>query len=803
MFSDFLYALRTLIKQPKFSLLTIFVMTTGLGLCIYMFSFIQSTLTAPLPFEGGDKIRKITTIVDGVTYDGMTLSIHDYEDIKKQQTTLSQIDAFRQVNATITTSDKAIRYLAHEVSPTFFSISEGRAQLGRLITAQDLLPGAPKVTVLTHNLWQELFAGDENVIGRTLRIDTEPHTIVGVTQAAYRFPNSANIYLPFTVSSNGVSREYSSRVSVYGALKEGVSDEMLVNEIATFFEQFKKEYPELYANTKGYAWTFQEEAMGNGTRPIVVAMQISVALILVLACINVGNLLLSRAIERGKETAIRTALGAPRGKLIAQVMWESTVICIISGILGVLFAGWGLALSFDVLTSGLPIAAPFWWQGSMTSQSVVFALGITLLTMLITGLLPAWRATGGDINRILRDGTRGAQSKSSGLLSKLIVGAEVALSCLLIMLAGAFVNSVNGLNNADYGMNTEGYLTARVDLPGSRYDTDEKETLYYQNLSRFVKENSQVNDFAVAQSLPSSWGYNYPIAQEERDYGKEPKYKSANINVVSHNFFDIMGINLTQGRVFDSQDRNGSPLTAIVTENFAKQFYNGQSPIGKRIRNVSANGEWVTIIGVVNNIILGQPFDNNVQKATIFMSYVQNPRRNMFLVLQSVGEPNSARKVLERATLRLDRDVPAYDVQTLARGIESRVAGINFVSNVFLIFAAASLVLAFSGIYGVMSNSIVQKTQEIGVRRALGADDGNIRKHFLLGGLKQLIAGLVIGVPFGVVLTNMLAKSGIASGSLAVYIGVPILISVIIICAVLIPVHRTLKMEPSNALRYE
>ena len=802
-FNDINYAFRLMLNNPKFTALTVFVMTTGLTLCIYMFSFINGTITAPLPFEGGDRIKKVSTIVNGIKYDGPTLRVHEYEEMKAKQQSFEVFDAFQTGTANVSTSDKSMRYRGHFVSPTFFEISAGKAILGRLITASDLLPGAEKVTVLGFSMWQSLFASKNDVIGKKIRINSVPHTVVGITQKGYKFPAASTIFMPFNATSKSVKRENAAYVSVYGRVKPGIDDATVNLEINQFFKEFESLYPKLYSNTTGNIWSFQEEAMGDGTTVIIFMMQLSVGLILLLACINVGNLLLSRAFEKNKETAIRTALGAPRSRLVSQLMWESILICFISGILSVLFAGWWLELSFSQLLDGLPIPAPFWWSMKLNTISLMTAAIITVVTAFITGILPAWKATKGDFNAVLRDGTRGAQSKSSGRLSKVIVGTEVALSCALLILSTSLVVSVNNINKTDYGMNIDGYLTARIGLPEVTYKEPEKRNLYYQALAQKLKANDSVQDVAFSNALPSTWGNTQNMMLEGIDYGKKPQYPSSNWITISDDFFNVMGMNVIEGRVFDSRDRINTPLTAVVTQNFIDNHYPGQAVIGKRFKFVEGQEQWATIVGVVNNAIFGQPFAHNKNRSTAFLSMNQDAMRFMNVVIKAKGDANDLRSLLADATLKVERDAPPYNVMTLRQGVIQRVSGMNFVSEIFMVFAVASMILAFSGIYGVMSNSIIQKTQEIGVRRALGADNLDVFKHFLKQASKQLLGGLIVGLPLGIALVQLLSGSGLVEANSLVFIIIPLFISCIILIAVIAPVARALKMEPCSALRYE
>ena len=805
--SDINFALRTLIKNPKFTALTVFVMTTGLTLCIYMFSFIHGSLVAPLPFEKGDRIRAVDTIKSGMEYQGTSVRVHDFEYLKERVQSYEVFDAYTENTVNISTSDRAFKFRGHYVQESFFEISDAKPLLGRLITNDDGLSGAEPVAVISHTIWQNMFAGDKNVLGKKLRINTEPTTIVGVMPDSYQFPSAGRIWLPYTTTAKGIARKDGRSVAVYGVLKPGISDEQANIELRGLMAELEETYPKLNSNTSAHAWTFQAAAMGSGTQIVILAMELSVGFILLLACINVGNLLFSRAIEKGKETAIRTALGAPRSKLVMQMMWESTLICIISGVLAVLFAGLWLELANKDLLSSFPFDPPFWWHLKITQTSIIAAIVITLVTAFITGILPALKATSGDFNATLRDGTRGAQGKSSGRLSKGIVIAEVVLSCALLLLSTGMVYSVNQKNNIDYGTSVENILTARVGLPKAEYKSEEKRLQYYQNLRATLISEPEISAVSFTQGLPGNDVPYRTISLEGVDYGKKPQYPSSSYVGVANNYFSVMAMNLREGRTFDSRDKIDSPLTAVVTDNFVNKFFKDGVALGKRFKFADTDNEWYTVIGVVNDVIYGQPIPINIEKPTAFLSLQQAPTRFVAVVIKTTA--NDAQDVtglpemVANITQKIERDAPAYDVKTLRSSIMARNAGMNFISELFIVFAAASMVLAFSGIYGVMSNTIIQKTQEIGIRRALGADNSDIYKHFIKQGLKQLVIGLCIGVPIGIMLVTMLEKASLAQGSLMIYVGVPAFISFVILLAVYYPVSRALKMEPCTALRHE
>jgi predicted permease len=765
-------------------------------------------MLAPLPFKDGDRIRSIDMVYNGMSYQGTSIRVHDFEDLKKRVQSYDVFDAYDVSSVNISTNDRAVKYTGHFVTESFFKISEAKPLLGRLLTSEDGLSGAEPVAVISHTLWQSLFAGDVNVLGKKLRVNLKPTTIVGVMPDSYQFPDAGRIWLPYTATSAGVKRSEGEYVAIYGVLKPGVSDEQANTEIKSLMAELEAKHPTLNSNTSARVWTMQEASMGSGTNIIILAMELAVGFILLLACINVGNLLFSRATEKGKETAIRTALGAPRATIVMQMMWESVLICSISGVLAVLFSGLWLEQSNRNLLEAFPFDPPFWWNMTLTESSIIAAIVITLTTAFITGILPALKATSGDFNATLRDGTRGAQSKSAGRLSKIIVIAEVVLSCALLMLSTGMVYSVNQQNNIDYGTTVENIFTVRVGLPEAEYKDIEKRQQYYRSVLSALQAKPQVGDVSITQTLPGNWASYENIAIEGADYGKNPQYPSANSVGVAHNYFQTMEVNLQEGRVFDSRDKIDSPLTAVVTDNFVKKhFAQGEEVLGKRIKFVEGDKDWYTIIGVVNDIVHGQPTAMNIDKPTAFLSLQQSPKRFVSIVVKTntadASQVAGLSEIVTGIMQKIERDAPAYDVKTLRASIDQRNAGMNFVSELFLVFAAASMVLAFSGIYGVMSNTIVQKTQEIGIRRALGADERDIYKHFIMQGIKQLSVGLILGVPLGVALVKMLEQSSLAQGSLMLYITIPTLISAVIFLAIYYPVQRALKLEPCAALRHE
>jgi len=797
--TDIKYALRTMKKNIRFSALTIFVMTIGLSLCVFMFSFIYNTLTAPLPFEDGERVR----MVRGIQNNFFAMPLHDFEDLKKAQQSFEIFDTYDNGLRNINTGDRSIRENTLFVNEDFFKISDAKPLIGRLLTNADGVAGAEPVALIGENLWKRLYASDPDILGNKIRIENTPHTIVGVMPMSYRFPESANLWIPFTLSTKGVARRESPLVNVYGRLKPGVSNENAQRDLSLVMADLKTKYPKLNAESMVYVRTFQEVASRND-QSLILAMKLCVGLVMLLACINTGNLLLSRALEKAKETAVRSALGAPRGRLIGQVMAESLVICLLSAVLALFIANWGLETSLNELSRMFRASeAPFWWEFGLTAEAIFAGISFSLFIALLTGFLPAWLTSRDNVSEVLRDGTRGAQSKASGRVSKTIVIVEIALSCALLLLAAAMTLSVYQKREMDFGVKVEGYLTAEVSLSQQQYDTDDKKLQYYRELEQVLEQNARVEEVSFTRNLPFTW-FMYPsIKLEGEDYGKDPKFPRTEFITVDNDYFKVMEVDLIEGRHFDNQDRAESPLSAVVTNAFVEKYFKGQSPLGKRFQLVDGDQEWYTIIGVVKSVAHTLPWGNKITRPGLFVNLEQHVQRSMNIVVKTKVDPEELREHLANSAFKVEPESPLFNVRTIQRLKDRAFADLNFISGVFLVFAIASALLAFSGIYGVMANTIVQKTQEVGIRKALGADDGEVLKHFLTKSSWQLLIGLAIGVPGGIALVNMLSETDLVVTSTLLMVLIPLVIALLSFAAVISPIRRTLKMEPIIALRYE
>ena len=804
---DFKYALRLLVNNPGFTALTTAVMACGLGLCVYMFSFINTTFLRPLPFDNGERMVVIDGVQGGVTYNGGTFSMHDYVDVKAQANSYETLGIYSTVTANVSGGDQAVRFEAVVSGPELFRFTGVAPIKGRLFNEDDNQPGANLVAVIGYEMWQNYFGGREDILGYRFFSNGEQAEVIGVMPENYRFPINNSLWMPMRLDIKDLKRGEGYSVALYGLLKEGVSMEQANFEVVDIMKRLEHQYPELNSGTSAKVSTFMESFMGDGSMPILYVMVIAVSFVLLLACTNVGNLLMARASERAKETAIRVALGAPRGRLVMQMLWESLLICLLGGVFGLLLAAWGLEVTNDIMPSFVPDKPPFWWEIQLDIDILLITLGMVAITAIITGLLPAWKTVNGNVNEVLRDGTRGALGRKAGRLSRTLVIFEVALSCTLLTMAAMMAYAINYAMDIDYGADTTGVLTARVGLPEADYAKPEQQLQFYQALMTEMASMPGVSGVGAATSIPANYTGYSPIqieGQEQRKDGGYPRANSANIYPGT---FETLKVKLLQGRMFAASDNLDSEKVVLVSESFVKQHWpNDPDVIGKRIRWVDEEqSDWFRVIGVVEHVIHGQPFAPGKYRGSVYRSYLQLPSRFLTVVARTRGDANALAPSLVKAVASVDANLPAYWVKPMAAIVYRNTAGMSFVSTIFNLFALAAILLAASGIYGVMANAINQRTQELGVRRALGAADNSVIMLLMKQGWWQLLVGTIVGLPIAYFLGNQVVKIiGVESNGLyGVFVAIPLLIAAVVSLATLIPALKAVRLEPSTALRYE
>ncbi|WDE03840.1 ABC transporter permease [Thalassomonas viridans] len=801
---DFKYALRLLGKKPGFTVLTTLVMATGIGLSLYLFSFFNTVLFKDLPFKNSGSLVVVSSMENRVR-DFDELNTLDYKEIKSSLKGMSDLLAYHSSNVNVVGRDGSRRYNATYTQPGMFEITHTQPVLGRGFNQKEQQRGGEAVVVISYDIWQNQFAGDEQVLGQILRVNGRNHRILGVMPDGYFFPNVSELWIPLHLDNGRLTRQDAGTVYGLGHLDPGVSKEDINKQLDVIMARIEDKYPKSNHNIGAYTDTIPMSSVGGGIA-VVYSMLVVAILILILAAINVGNLLLSRAVERSKETAIRVALGAPRSRLISQMLWESIIICTLGGVIGLLVVAWGLEVTQSI-TAGFFVEKPsFWWKFGLDAFVLKMFFAFVVFTVLMTGLLPAWKNSGENFNAALRDGTRGAQGKKAGRLNKMLVISEILISITVLIGAGVMVVSSYVRTNVDIGANPDNILTATIKLPRADYPTPQRQSQLIKTLQANLESNSGIADVMMLSTLPGKASQTPFMALEGKVYPLDRGYPKANYITVTPGTLGKLGVELRQGRYFNSSDQGLDKSTVLISESFAELHFAGETVLGKRLRLVEPgdyNPEWLTIVGVVEHTRQGSTDKGEIP--SVFRPYSQAPLPQMTIAMHMKTDSGTTTQLLRDTLKAIDPELPAFRVETYHQSLDRNYAPVRFISKVLLLFGIAAVILAGSGIYGVMSNTINQKTQEIGVKRALGADDERIARELLWSGFKQFLAGsipgLIAGCALGFAMAQVMGVGGGAIMLLALFTAITI--GAVVMAATYFPARKALEMEPSQALHYE
>jgi putative ABC transport system permease protein len=803
-YQDFRYALRLLAKKPGFTILTTMVMATGIGLSVFLFSFFHTLLYKDLPFKDSDTLIRMSGSLNGVRIVN-GIDLHDYEQIRTSLKGISEFGAYKSDSVNVSVRDGVRRYSATYAEPNFFEMTRTQPILGRDFSVAENQVGAENVVVIGFDIWQNHFAGDGNVLDEILRINGENHRIIGVMPQGYFFPNTAELWIPIREDAAQLSRGKASDVVGIAHLAEGVSMQDIDQQLVVIMQRIEGAFPKTNSGIGAYVTTIPGAMMQTG-QAIVASSGIVSILILLLASINVGNLLLSRAVERSQETAIRVALGAPRSRLISQMLWESIIICTVGGVIGLLVVSWGLEVTESITDSFGIGKQAFWWKLGVDRFTLGLFFSFMLGTIVVTGLLPAWKNSGGDFNAVLRDGTRGALGKKSGRMNRLLVISEIFVSMTVLIAAGVMVVSSYLQTHADTGANTENIVTAEIMLSKSSYDTEDKQVGFFKTLQSRLENSIGVGDVMFSSALPGVAAATPMMALEGKEYTQDRGYPRANYIVVMPGTLAKLDVELLKGRNFNSSDEGLENKTAIVTKSFVSTHFPDESPLGKRIRLIDVDDDkpdWVTIVGVVEHTRQGR--DKGAKAPSVFRPFTQVPRDRMTVAIEMRSDRATVVRNLRKTLHSIDPELPAFNVEDYGAKLMRFTAPIRFISTVFLLFGIAAVVLAASGIYGVMSNTIDQRAHEIGVKRALGANEQDITRELLRSGFKQLLWGCIPGLLAGCGMGFAISRTmEVGNTELAIIsLTITAIIAAVVMLATYLPTRKILRLEPSQALHYE
>lgn len=785
-----------LLRNLKFTLSTSAVLSTGFTLALFLFGFVYSTMYSELPFQNGQQIRVLDSVEKGITYSGNSVPQYIYNDFKDQTTSLNQVSAFKSSRVTISMPNQVRKYIGSYVEPTMFSTLGVSPIYGEVIRQQHI-DNKAHVVVLSETSALEMFGNTVTAVGNHVNIHGNAYRVIGVMPDSFKFPRAAKLWLPLEDNTSQFNRGQEGKVSIFGALTPGVTDQQLNNELSIFMDNLRSIHPDVYKDSGLVARRFQEAFLGSAGEIMAISIEVAAIFILLLACVNASNLLYLRAIERKRESSIRLAIGATPSRLFLQMMLESLVICLISAVISIIATHFLLQYLNNNIASAVAFAIPFWWNFQLTSTLILLAFGAALTIATIAGVFPAWKMSNAKFVNTNLSEHKNAVTKSS----KLIIIVEVFLASALLLVSATFVFTVDRQNQNTLGFNPDNILSARIALEKTDFDTTNKITNYYQEFEHRLKQGASDSELAFSTALPAHNTSKSPLVIEDASSGAEfPDIKTVK---VSNNFFNTLQVPLVEGRHFNHLDQPESTAVAVISQGFANEYFADQNPVGKRIQLSSEQGNWYEIIGVVENIPFGETFDSRTQDQVVFTSLIQSPQHVFHALVKTRTAPYAFASNFRAIAAQVNNAVAPYRVKSLTDAIDQNRASILYITKMFIFLSVVALILTLSGVYSVVSNIIIGKSKEISIRIALGATNPAIFRFISSGILIQTTIGLALGVGLSTYLLTVLARLQIVSFSPVLSIILPITFFIVIIAAVASPLARVLQAPPCEALRQE
>jgi putative ABC transport system permease protein len=796
---DLRYGLRMLARNPGFTAVAVVTLALGIGANTAIFSVVEAVLLRPLPFNKPDRLVTIRVDLPERNIQNALAPYPDVADWRRQSRSFESMAAYSPRSANLTTREEAERASLWKVNASFFPMLGVEMALGRVFLPEEDQAGAGRVVILGHSLWQRRFGADTGLLGKPMIIDGAAYTVVGVLPPGFQVEAApVDLYTPVALS-DAHSRGDEWMYGAYARLKAGVSIGQAQADLDTISRRLEQQYGREIKGFRAHVWGLREFLVRDVRLSLIVLLA-AVALVLLIACANVANLLLARAGARQKEMAIRAALGAGRGRIVRQLLTESVLLALLGGVLGLLLAYWSVAAFSAVGTEQFPMLK----QCRMNLPVLGFTMLISLLTGLVFGIAPALTVSRTNVQETLNEGGRSSpESRGRNRLRSLLVVSEVALALLLMIGASLMMRSLLKLQDVNPGFNPAGVLTAAMNLPGSKYSKPEQQIAFYRQLEERLEAMPGVTAAGMVSVLPLS-GNNTGegLLIEGRPASGLSDVPILYNRVVNTRYFQAMRIHLRKGRLFAEQDTPGAPRVLIVNETMARRYWPNQDPLGKRV-GTGRPEDWMSVVGVVGDVrhvSLTQEPD-----AEIFLPFAQNPQPDMTLTVRTSSEPLQLAPALRQAVMELDRDQPVSRMASMEQTLSDSVAPKRFSTLLLGIFAAVALMLAGVGIYGVISYSVTRRTHEIGVRMALGAGSAEVLRMVVGQGVLLALVGVAVGLASAFALTRVIASLlyGVKATDPVVFLGVSLLLTAAATLACYIPARRATKVDPMVALRYE
>ncbi|MET0622688.1 MAG: ABC transporter permease [Pyrinomonadaceae bacterium] len=800
---DCRYGARSLRNSPGFTLAAVLTLAVSIGANTAIFGLVNAVLLRPLPYPDADQLVKLY----GRDAAGENFSVApaDFLDHYRQARSFEGLAAYRETPFNLTGRERPERVNGAVVSPEFFALLKVQPRAGRIILPGLDEPGGPRVIVLSDALWQKWYGRDPDVVGKTLNLDGEPRTVIGVMPEGFQFPAGSELWAssryavpehPLRPTSDPSLRRDTHYFDVVGRLKPDVTPEQATAEAGAIAARIKQQYGDGEEAVGASVVSLHEDIVG-GTRPALLLLVGAVAILLLIACANVANILLARGASRHKEIVLRMALGASRVRLVRQLLIESLLLASAGGLIGALLAVWGITPLKALMPPDMSTGA----GPSLDGRVFVFAAAVSLSSVLIVGLFPAMNLAGLDLNGVLKEGGRGgAGGARSAKARRMLVASEIALAVVLLVGAGLLMRSFYRLSEVSLGFDPREVVSAQLTLPQTRYPEKIDRARFVRQVLERLGSEPGLASTAVISRLPLNPGASTRSVEVQGRMSPPSGEVTPDYLVISPHYFRSLSIPLLAGRDFDERDDAGGPRVVIINEAVARHFWTGQDPLGKLIK---IDDDWSQVVGVVGNVRQRSPAQE--PPPSVYVPYAQDPWPFMSLVVRTKSDTAVAARALETAVGSADKDVPVYKVRAMSEVVAQSLSARRWRMLLLGLFGLTALTLACLGIYGVTAYSVVQRTREIGIRLALGAQKRDVLRLVIAQGLKLALVGVAVGLLAALALMKLAASLlyGIDVADPLTLAGVSALLIVLTILACLVPARRATKVNPIIALKHE
>jgi putative ABC transport system permease protein len=796
-----------LYKNPGYSLAAVAALGLGIGLVTAMFSIIYGALLRGLPFDESENLIHLENANPSQDEPSLEVFLHDFLDWRERQKSFEGLSAYDQGTINLSGDREPERFEGAFLSANTLDMLRVKPILGRGFLPGEDSPQAQPVVLLSYGVWRARYQGDPKIVGRPVRVNGEAGTVIGVMPQGFAFPISEQVWVPLRLDPVRIERGKGDTLEVMGRLRHGVTVEAARAEMQGIAKAIAAAHPKTNEGREAVVKPWIDEVIGDEMVLLLSVMFAFCFVVLLIGCTNVASLLMAKASRRSREIAIRSALGASRRRVVSQLLVESLVLAFFGTLVGIVLAYFGVRAFNAAIVDTNP---PFFIKIQLDLPALLFAFGVTLLAAVLAGLMPALQASRADLNEVLKDEGRGSSSLRLGRFSRVVVIGEVAFSCALLVCAGLMVKSMLNLKTLDLGFEPKNLLTVRIALFEAAYPEEAQRLRFFEDLLARIEAQPGVTAVTATSSLPGSgsWWRNYEI--EGRVYPAEKDYPVTRMAMITPSFFDTFGGHLLSGRNFNRMDTVSSLPVVIVNKTFAATVWKGEDPIGKRIRlradEPGKTEPWRTVVGVAPDMQMAGLENNRVGQDGFYLPLAQNCPGFVSLAVKTAADnPLTLVPLVRQQVNAIDRDLPVYFVKSMDTVIAEETFFPSLFGTLFAILGVSALLLASIGIYGVIAFSVHQRTQEIGIRMALGARKENVLGMILRQGMLQLLFGLIGGLLLALGASGLLANFlfGMSSKDPVTFTLVTVVLAAVAFLACWIPAQRASRTDPLIAIRYD